>query len=102
CLVALDAGGLNAALVCADDQLRKLDDLLAGVIQCHLFLLLLIGYVLQQTPFVPGSSEDVLASIILFIVLAALAVLLVLTAIVFVRRYVRSYQRVRMQQKAEN
>jgi hypothetical protein len=74
---------------------RRTDDRLAVVIQCHIFLLLLIAYVLQQSAFVIGSFTDIAASVILFLVLGALFLLIIVNAFIFIRRFVRGAQRAR-------
>jgi hypothetical protein len=80
-------------LLLAAPYVRRIDDRMALIVQVHLFLILLVGLVLQQTDYVLGSSEDLFASILMFIVLAALVLIAVYHLVVFIRKYVRNTQR---------
>jgi len=73
---------------------RKIDDRLHTYAQLHLFFILLIGYVLQQTPFEIGSAVDVFASFILLCLLFSLFILVLYHGFVFVKKFVRNQQRI--------
>ncbi len=83
---------LIVSLLCSP-YVRQIDDRLAGFAQSYLLLILLIGLVLQQNLFVPGSFEDIAASVIMLVVVAALAVLIIVHLIIFVRKFIRNRQR---------
>ncbi len=79
--------------------IRRIDDRMCQVVQTHLFLILLMGYVLQNTPYVVGSAEDLLGSVIMLIVLFALIVLLLYHGGIFARNWFRNWQRSRAKHK---
>jgi hypothetical protein len=73
------------ALLVAEPFVRRMDDRMCCVVYIHLFLILLVGHVLQQAPFIIGSSEDILGSVFLFLVLSILLILVALHVLVAVR-----------------
>jgi hypothetical protein len=52
---------------CGWRVVRRIDDRMALTVQVHVFLILLIGLVLRQSDFVLGSTEDVFARFIPFV-----------------------------------
>ncbi len=96
-------------------HVRRVDDRIALLTQAHLLLILLVGAVLQQFAFVrgmhalranelrahrlqvptdslccvPGSLEDVVASLVMLVALLALVLLVVLHVFVFFRTKVQ-------------
>ncbi len=75
--------------------IRQIDDRMCLVVQTHLFLILLMGFVLGNITYSVGSTEDVLASIIMLIVLFALLTLLLYHGMIFLRKWYRNRQRAR-------
>ncbi len=68
-----------------------MDDILCSISQVHLFLILLCGLVLQTVGFEIGSVNDVLASVIMFVVLFGLITLLIINTVIFVRSLFASF-----------
>jgi len=93
-------GAYTIFILLMSPYIRKIDDQLHLVCMIHLMLILLIGWVLQQDPFVVGSSADIVFSVILLVVLGALFLLLCANLIIFVRRFVRNIQRHQEQRRA--
>jgi hypothetical protein len=56
----LDSIAYLVSLLLAEPFVRAMDDRLCCVVQIHLFLILLIGYTLQQSTFQRNATEDVL------------------------------------------
>ncbi len=92
---------VGMAVICAylsaqcilSPYVRRIDDRFCLLSQVHLFLILLVSYTLSQSEFVIGSLVDILASILMLGVLAALITVLVLHFIIFVRKLIRARQR---------
>ncbi len=95
-----------------------MDDRLSCLVQCHLFLILLVGHTLQQSLLVRNSAEDILArylrllscvgviefiqrtlclcaSVVMFVVLSILVAVVAAHVIVFIRKYFGHLQRKR-------
>jgi len=73
---------------------RLYDDRLQLYANIHLMLIMLMALTLQSSPFVPGSSTDVFASVLLLIVLGLLLVCLLFNSYVFFRKFIRNRQRI--------
>ncbi len=72
-------------VLCTDPYARAMDDRMCLLVQTHLLLILLVGRVMRYNRLVAGSTEDVLASLVLFVVLGILVALLIYNAVIFVR-----------------
>ena len=59
-LCLLCSGAYLVSILLADPFVRTMDDRLCCLVQVHLFLILLLGFSLQQVEFERGSLEDVL------------------------------------------
>lgn len=66
---------------------RRIDDRLCQLVQVHLFLILLMGAVLETVEFEVGSKEDIFGSVVLILVLCVLIIVSMYNGAIFARRW---------------
>ncbi len=81
--------------------MRATDDRLCLLVQIHLFLVLLMAFVLRHVGFVAGSAEDVLGAVVLLLTVCGLLCLVVYHGVMFARRWYAQWQKTRAEKEEE-
>jgi hypothetical protein len=88
CSVGMVVCGIFLMVVLlASPFIRRIDDRLCQLVQIHLFLILLMGAVLETVSFEAGSKEDIFGSVVLILVLCVLIIVSIYHGAIFARRW---------------